>query len=132
MDQYISPYRKGQLTRLRTDLREMENTLDWMHGDRSGAFLSVYRVPPHLRADWKKAADRITWAEELAASGCEYAVQWLLDTAELRARVEYLNNKPLAPRDPDYEGPVTWPFRATRRDRRSSRLDAELLWNDDP
>ena len=132
MNQPIGPHRKGLLTRLRNDLREMERTLDWMHADRSGAFLSVYRVPPHLRSDWQGAAGRIAEAEGHAERGCEYTVQWLLDTAELRARVEYLNNKPLAPRDPDYKGPMAWPFKAPPRERRRAKHDAEHLWNEEP
>jgi hypothetical protein len=109
------------MTVARNKLLDLEHNLEWMHQDRSGAFLSIYRTPPLLRPEWRHLEGEVAMVEARALGGCDYSADWLLNTAELRGRVEYLNNKPLLPRDPDYAGPPVWPFKFPRRNPRNRR-----------
>lgn len=127
----LNPYIKGQMTLTRNKLLDLEHKLEWMHQDRSGAFYSIYRTPPLLRPEWRGIEEQVTKVETRAVGGCRYSADWMLDTAELRGRVYYLNNKPLQPRDPNYSGPPVWPFKFPRREQREARRLAELVWNDD-
>ena len=123
----IAPSMKGRLTRLKNQLEDLEWKLNYMHADRSGAFRSVYRVPPLLRPEGASVRELVARIEADAKGGCLYSAQWLCDTAELRARVDHLNRRPLAERDTDYTGPSVFPFRLPSRKQTGvrARLRAE-------
>lgn len=107
---------RARLTRLRDKLEDFEWKLRYIHEDRSG-MQKLYRgAPPLLRTELQSTLAGIARTEREALGGCLTSANWLADTAELRARVEYLNSKPLKDRDPDYSGPMSlWPERIPPR-----------------
>jgi hypothetical protein len=97
---------RSRLTRLRDKLEDFEWKLEHMHADGSGIYRLYRPLPPLFRAEIQPALAGIARTEREALAGCLVSANWLCDTAELRARVEYLNNKPLKERDPAYAGPL--------------------------
>jgi hypothetical protein len=109
--------RRKTISRLRRAKQGLEAflfRLETLHADKSGAFRMAYPGTPLLCEEAAGKLKSIARTKREAAGGCELCAAWIVETANLRERIEELRNTRLPDKDPNYNGPCVMPIHAHR------------------